>query len=272
MTSAPAPARLAAAGTVRDPVAWGAVFVGGALGAAARAALPATGLGHGIPWGMFAVNAAGAFLLGFLTNWLAPARPGRPRATARRARLKALLGTGAMGGFTTYSSFAVCLAALTLGAGTGGPRLGVATGGPNAWPALAYGLGALLVGIAAAAAGAALRTPVTRGLWWQPSVPDQVEVERVLAADAGAPPFAVTSPDASQSPSAGNTANAGASPNLGHPTEASGSPFADGTADAGGSPFTDRTSDAGASPSAGPGTGPGPVPRSDAAPGSGADR
>jgi CrcB protein len=260
VTSASAPARLAAAGTVRDPVAWGAVFVGGALGAAARAALPATGLGHGIPWGMFAVNAAGAFLLGFLTNWLAPARPGRPRATVRRARLKALLGTGAMGGFTTYSSFAVCLAALTLGAGTGGPRLGVAAGGPNAWAALAYGLGALLVGIAAAAAGASLRTPVTRGLWWQPSVPDQVEVERVLAADAGAPPNVGHPADASGSPSTDGTADAGCSPSI------------ISAADAGGSPFADRTADTGASPSTGPGTWPGPVPRSATAPGSGADR
>ncbi len=76
-----------------------AVFVGGALGGLARAALetflapdPA-----GWPWPTFAVNIVGAFLLGYFTTRLLERLP---VSSYRRP----LLGTGLCGGLTTFSA------------------------------------------------------------------------------------------------------------------------------------------------------------------------
>ncbi|MDP0399889.1 MULTISPECIES: fluoride efflux transporter FluC [Tsukamurella] len=84
------------------PAALGLVFLGGAAGTFVRAEV-----GHWLPhspfsWATFAVNMAGAFLLGALTEALAQ-RPDDERY--RRYRL--LLGTGFCGGLTTYSAFAL---------------------------------------------------------------------------------------------------------------------------------------------------------------------
>jgi CrcB protein len=77
------------------------VCLGGAIGSGARFALSLwirALLGAGFPYGTLAVNVLGSFLLGMLmrvglgSELLSPA-----------ARLT--LGTGVMGGFTTYSSF-----------------------------------------------------------------------------------------------------------------------------------------------------------------------
>lgn len=82
----------------------GLVALGGAAGSLARwwvsLVLPA---GSGWSWATFAVNASGAFLLGLLLEALT--RPGRERRGAHTARM--LLGTGLLGGFTTYSTFAL---------------------------------------------------------------------------------------------------------------------------------------------------------------------
>ena len=90
------------------------VFVGGAGGTAARAgiglAVPAVA---GIPLGTLGVNLLGAFLLGVLLEALA--RRG-PDVGLRRA-LRLGLGTGVLGGFTTYSALAVETASLSLAAG-----------------------------------------------------------------------------------------------------------------------------------------------------------
>ncbi|HEX2212279.1 MAG TPA: fluoride efflux transporter CrcB [Mycobacterium sp.] len=75
-----------------------AVFVGGALGTLARAAvetLAAPEPGHW-PWSTFAVNIVGAFLLGFVAARL-------PESSLRRP----LLGTGLCGGLTTFSTMQV---------------------------------------------------------------------------------------------------------------------------------------------------------------------
>jgi fluoride exporter len=80
-----------------------AIFVGGALGTVARAAvaaqLPAVGSADW-PWPTFAVNIAGAFLLGFFTTRLLERLP---LSSYRRPAL----GTGLCGGLTTFSTMQV---------------------------------------------------------------------------------------------------------------------------------------------------------------------
>lgn len=75
-----------------------AVAVGGALGALVRwgvgEVLPPT-VGAGLPWATLVVNVVGAFLLGVLI------------ARQPSTLIRAGLGTGALGAFTTYSAFAV---------------------------------------------------------------------------------------------------------------------------------------------------------------------
>ncbi|WP_329105852.1 fluoride efflux transporter CrcB [Micromonospora sp. NBC_01699] len=78
------------------------VAVGGALGAAARygvAVLWPTPSGH-FPWTTLAVNLTGCLLLGLLMGFvngrIAPHRLIRP-----------FLGTGLLGGYTTFSTYAV---------------------------------------------------------------------------------------------------------------------------------------------------------------------
>ena len=77
------------------------VVVGGAAGVAARAALtlPLSSGGHAltVPTVTLGINVVGSFLLGAVVGWLDDRHP----------RLRALLGTGVLGGFTTYSAFAV---------------------------------------------------------------------------------------------------------------------------------------------------------------------
>ncbi|NLJ52579.1 MAG: CrcB family protein [Intrasporangiaceae bacterium] len=88
-----------------SPLPIGAVFVGGMAGTALRALIDraAPAAAGEWPWATFAVNITGAFLLGMLLETLArrEARDG----SGGPARL--LLGTGLLGGYTTYSTFAV---------------------------------------------------------------------------------------------------------------------------------------------------------------------
>ena len=108
------------------------VMVGGAVGVALRAAIavPLSALGHPllVPVATIAVNIVGAFLLGVLVARLDGRRPG----------LRLLVGTGVLGGFTTYSGFAVDAATLFRDA----PVLGLLLIGVTT-----------LVGLAAAVAG-----------------------------------------------------------------------------------------------------------------------
>ena len=79
-----------------------AVFAGGALGTAARAALGTlmvTDPGRW-PWPTFIVNIVGAFLLGYFTTRLLERLP----VSAYR---RPMLGTGLCGGLTTFSTMQV---------------------------------------------------------------------------------------------------------------------------------------------------------------------
>jgi CrcB protein len=79
-----------------------AVFVGGALGTLARAALSTVAVpepGHW-PWPTFIVNIVGAFLLGYFTTRL---QERLPLSSYRRPAL----GTGLCGGLTTFSTMQV---------------------------------------------------------------------------------------------------------------------------------------------------------------------
>ncbi|BBZ74133.1 fluoride efflux transporter CrcB [Mycobacterium paraseoulense] len=79
-----------------------AVFVGGAIGTLARAALQAVAVRdpHHWPWATFAVNIVGAFLVGYFTTRLLERLP---LSSYRRP----LLGTGLCGGLTTFSTMQV---------------------------------------------------------------------------------------------------------------------------------------------------------------------
>lgn len=103
-----------------DPRELAAVFAGGFLGAALRAEL-AERLAHdpgAWPWATFAVNIAGAFLLGYVATRL---QERLPLSAYRRP----LLGTGFCGALTTFSTMQLELLWM-LDAGRAGLALGYA--------------------------------------------------------------------------------------------------------------------------------------------------
>lgn len=122
----------------------GLVFAGGAIGTGIRylisLAVPTV---HGIPVATFAINVVGAFLLG----WLLVTLSDGPDRGARRA-MRLFVGTGVLGGFTTYSSFAVDTDGLIVASNLGGSIL--------------YALATILLGAAASLAGIAVGTALTR--------------------------------------------------------------------------------------------------------------
>jgi CrcB protein len=112
------------------------VGLGGALGTLARYGVGLV-VPHPwqLPWPTLTVNLFGAFLLGALLEGLAR----RGRDEGRRRTLRLLVGTGFMGGFTTYSSLAVESAQLLRD-----DRL---------WAAAGYGIVTLVVGLLASLFG-----------------------------------------------------------------------------------------------------------------------
>lgn len=118
------------------------VAVGGTIGTAARLGLGlALPEAVGFPSAVFLANIVGALLIGVLA-----ARPSRGSDAPRAAELRLLVGTGMLGGFTTYSAFT--------------------TGTVSLWadaPVLAsvYAIGSLALGLAAAALGLRLGRPRT---------------------------------------------------------------------------------------------------------------
>jgi CrcB protein len=79
-----------------------AVFAGGAVGTLARAGIAALAVTDPTrwPWGTFAVNIIGAFLLGYFSTRLLERLP-------QSAYRRPLLGTGLCGGLTTFSTMQV---------------------------------------------------------------------------------------------------------------------------------------------------------------------
>jgi CrcB protein len=111
-----------------DPRVLGVTVAGGAIGVFARALVVAPVDDSAVvPWVTLGINVAGSLILGIVVGWLDDRRP----------LARAFLGTGILGGFTTYSAFAVATA------------LWVTT------PWLAAGLGAasVIAGVAGALAG-----------------------------------------------------------------------------------------------------------------------
>lgn len=126
------------------PVA--AVALGGIAGTGLRIALDAL-IPHTdttFPWSTLLINVVGSFALGLLVARVWPIAP---------AWLRAGLGAGLLGSFTTFSAFAVSLVTLT--------RAGLG------WIAVAYLVVSVAAGLAAAAIGLRLgRRP-------GPLVPDE---------------------------------------------------------------------------------------------------
>lgn len=85
------------------------VAVGGATGAVARyltGVQLTRALGPGWPWGTFAVNVVGGLVMGLVTAGIVL------RGGAEAERLRLLLATGVLGGFTTFSAFSLELATM----------------------------------------------------------------------------------------------------------------------------------------------------------------
>jgi len=116
------------------------VFAGGTLGTAARASLTlAFPPVHAVPTAVLCANLTGAFLLGLLLDLLARGGPDR----GHRRTIRLLIGTGFMGGFTTYSALATDTAML-MGNGSFGVGIGYALG------TVILGAAATWIGIAVA--------------------------------------------------------------------------------------------------------------------------
>jgi CrcB protein len=120
-----------------------AIAAGGALGAAARWAL-AEAIPHGpgqVPWATLRTNVVGCLALGVLLVLLTEKRPDS-------RLLRPLLGTGVLGGFTTFSTYALDTRTL---AANGRPAL-----------AAAYLFGTLVLGLLAMLCGLRLADRMVR--------------------------------------------------------------------------------------------------------------
>ncbi|MGF0118481.1 fluoride efflux transporter FluC [Promicromonospora sp. Marseille-Q5078] len=137
MTAGHPPARVRPAH--RRPGLVALVAAGGAVGTAGRYGLaqawPAV---DGWPVATFAANVLGAFVLGWLLEALAARGP--ETSAVRRVRLA--VGTGVLGGFTTFSSLALETERLLTGGAVG--------------QAVAYAGGTLVLGWLACLAGVLL--------------------------------------------------------------------------------------------------------------------
>lgn len=121
------------------------ILAGGTAGTAVRAAIEEAvpAVPGAWPWATFLVNLSGALVLGALLEILV--RSGPDEGGRRLIRLG--VGTGVLGGYTTYSTFAVEVTERTTAAA---PLLG-----------LSYAVATVVLGALAAAAG--LRIAATLG-------------------------------------------------------------------------------------------------------------
>jgi len=82
---------------------WLAIGAGGAIGAMARYGVGAASLrllGPNFPFGTLAVNVLGSAVMGLFIAWLAAREP-------HSSVVRAFVATGVLGGFTTFSTFAL---------------------------------------------------------------------------------------------------------------------------------------------------------------------
>jgi CrcB protein len=112
------------------------VFVGSGLGGMARhgVGLAAVRLSAGFPFGTLAINIVGSTLMGVLVGWYALRSGSQP--------LRLFLATGVLGGFTTFSTYALDGIVL-LERGETGAALAYILG------SVGLGLGGLLLGLMA---------------------------------------------------------------------------------------------------------------------------
>lgn len=118
--------------TPRPAAVLAVVAVGGSAGSATRygvALLLPHDAGTGVPWATVAVNALGCLLIGVLVVLV----------EGRHPLLRPLLGVGVLGGFTTFSTYAVDAVVLA-------DRGAV-------WTSAAYAAGTLVTALAAVSAG-----------------------------------------------------------------------------------------------------------------------
>jgi len=114
-----------------------AVLIGGLVGTGLRLATSALVVpGSDFPWATLLINVVGSFVLGFLVARVWPTAP---------AWLRAGLGTGVLGSFTTFSAVVVSLLTLTAAGLT--------------LLAAVYLIVSLVLGLAAALAGVRLGVP-----------------------------------------------------------------------------------------------------------------
>ena len=86
-----------------SPSLWFAVGAGGAIGAMARYGVGTVSLrllGPNFPWGTLAVNVIGSAAMGLFIAWLVAREP-------HSSAMRVFIATGVLGGFTTFSTFAL---------------------------------------------------------------------------------------------------------------------------------------------------------------------
>ncbi|MCC9625713.1 fluoride efflux transporter CrcB [Thalassospira sp. MA62] len=91
-----------------SPLFIASIALGGAIGAVARHSVSAfmvSMMGTGFPWGTLVVNVVGSFLMGALIEFSALKLSMGPE-------MRALLVTGLLGAFTTFSTFSLDVATL----------------------------------------------------------------------------------------------------------------------------------------------------------------
>jgi CrcB protein len=119
------------------------IGLGGALGAVARYVVGGwvqDATGGFFPWGTLVINVSGSLLLGFVLVWL--------QASVASADLRQFIAVGFLGSFTTFSTFSYEGLALI--------RDG------EWWQAGGYIAGSVVIGLVAAAAGAAVALALTQ--------------------------------------------------------------------------------------------------------------
>jgi CrcB protein len=140
LTAGPVPARAGSSRSAPLLGLTGLVALGGAVGTLVRWLLESASAARPgeWPWATFWINLGGSLILGVLLEWLLHAGPDR----GRRRAVRLGVGTGLIGGFTTYSTFVL-------------ETVGLAQDG-RVVVGVAYALVSIVLGVVAAGAGTGL--------------------------------------------------------------------------------------------------------------------